>query len=84
MRAGSVIVLIYIVAGVIVAAMNGYFEGVGNVTGILEALVAVVAWPLVLIGVDINFAGDLNGGGGGGNGGGGGGNGGGNGGGGGG
>jgi hypothetical protein len=28
--------------------------------------VAVLAWPLILLGVDINFAGDLNGGGGGG------------------
>jgi hypothetical protein len=73
MRAGGVILLVYIVVGVIVAATNDYFQGLGNLTNILEAIVAVVAWPLILIGVDINFAGDLNGGGGGGNGGGGGG-----------
>ena len=73
MRAGGVILLIYIVVGVIVAAMNDYFDALGNITNILEALVAVVAWPLVLVGVDINFAGDGGGNGGGGNGGGGGG-----------
>lgn len=75
MRTGGVVLLIYIVAGVIVAAMNGYFEGLGNINNILEALVALIAWPLVLAGVDINFAGaggDNGGGGGGGNGGGGG------------
>ena len=68
---GRVILLIYIVAGVIVAAMNDYFQGLGNLNSILEAIVAVLAWPLILFGVDINFAG--NGGGGGNNGGGGGG-----------
>jgi hypothetical protein len=73
MRAGGVILLVYIVVGVIVAATNDYFQGLGNLTNILEAIVAVLAWPLILLGVDINFAGDLNGGGGGGNGGGGGG-----------
>jgi hypothetical protein len=76
MRAGGLILLIYIVVGVIVAAMNDYFNSLGNLNNILEALVAVVAWPLVLVGVDINFAGDgggNGGGGGGGNGGGGGG-----------
>jgi hypothetical protein len=73
MRAGGVILLVYIVVGVIVAATNDYFQGLGNLTDILEAIVAVLAWPLILLGVDINFAGDLNGGGGGGNGGGGGG-----------
>jgi hypothetical protein len=66
MRAGGVILLLYIVVGVIVAATNDYFQGLGNITNILEAIVAVLAWPLILLGVDINFAGDLNGGGGGG------------------
>jgi hypothetical protein len=77
MRAGGLILVIYLVAGIIVAATNGYFEGLGNLNNILEMIVAVVAWPLVLVGVDINFAGDggggNGGGGGGGNGGGGGG-----------
>ena len=73
MRAGGVILLLYIVVGVIVAATNDYFQALGNITNILEAIVAVLGWPLILLGVDINFAGDLNGNGGG-NGGGGGGN----------
>jgi hypothetical protein len=62
MRMGGVILLIYIVVGVIVAATNDYFQGVGNITEILEAIVAVLAWPLILLGVDINFAGNGGGG----------------------
>jgi hypothetical protein len=69
MRAGGVILLLYIVVGVIVAASNGYFQGLGNLQTILEMIVAVLAWPLVLAGVDINFAGTAGGGGGGGGGG---------------
>jgi hypothetical protein len=57
MRVGGLILVIYLVVGVIVAAMNGYFEGLGDVTRILEMVVAVVAWPLVLAGVDIDFSG---------------------------
>jgi hypothetical protein len=66
MRAGGVIVLIYIVVGVIVAAMNEYLQNLGNITSVLELIVAVVAWPLVLAGIDINFAGGGGGNGGGG------------------
>jgi hypothetical protein len=61
-----VIVLIYIVVGVIVAAMNEYLQNLGNITSVLELIVAVVAWPLVLAGIDINFAGGGGGNGGGG------------------
>jgi hypothetical protein len=66
MRLGGVIVLIYIVVGVIVAAMNEYLQNLGNITSVLELIVAVVAWPLVLAGIDINFAGGGGGNGGGG------------------
>ena len=68
MRVGGMLLIIYLVVGVIVAATNNYLSGLGSVTEVLEMIVAVVAWPLVLVGVDIDFAG-----GGGGNGGGGGG-----------
>lgn len=70
MRRGGLILVVYLLVGVIVALTQGYFEGLGNITDILEAVVAVLIWPLVLIGVDVNFSGGGNGGGGGGNGGG--------------
>jgi hypothetical protein len=64
MRAGGLILIIYLVVGVIVALTEGYFEGLGNITDVLEAIVAVLIWPLLLIGVDVNFSGGGNGGGG--------------------
>jgi hypothetical protein len=47
--------LIYLVIGIVVAATEGYFDNVGTVLRIIEALVAVVLWPLVLLGIDINL-----------------------------
>jgi hypothetical protein len=68
MRTGGVLLLVYIVVGVVVAAINNYFQGLGNLTDVLELLAAIFLWPAVLLGVDINFAGGGgNGGGGGGN-----------------
>jgi hypothetical protein len=46
---------IYVIVGVIVAAVEDYFENVGSWKGVLEALIAVLIWPLVLLGVDINI-----------------------------
>ena len=65
MRAGGLIMGIYIVVGVIVAAAKGYFGDINNISEILELIVAILIWPAVLFGVDINIGG-VNGGGGGG------------------
>jgi hypothetical protein len=46
---------IYVIVGVIVAAVEDYFENIGSWKGVLEALIAVLIWPLVLVGVDINI-----------------------------
>ena len=54
MRIGS-LGLIYLVIGIVVAATNDYFDRVGSVLRIIEALLAVVLWPLVLLGIDINL-----------------------------
>ena len=68
MRMGGIILIAYLAIGVVVAATQGYFGNLGNISGILEAIVAVVIWPLLLLGIDFDFGGV---GGGGGNGGGG-------------
>jgi hypothetical protein len=46
---------IYVIVGVIVAAIEDYFENVDSLKGVLEALIAILIWPLVLVGVDINI-----------------------------
>jgi hypothetical protein len=73
MRRGGLILGIYLLVGLVVAIAQDYFRGVGGVSDVVEILVAILIWPLVLFGVDINIGGlEDGGGGGGGNGGGGG------------
>jgi hypothetical protein len=46
---------IYLVIGVIVAAVNNYFDELGTARRVGEAIVAVLIWPFVLAGVDVNL-----------------------------
>ena len=61
MRFGLVSVL-YIVAGVLVAAgiigdEGNYFSNLDNIEAIVEMLLAVILWPLVLLGVSLDIGG---------------------------
>ena len=47
---------IYVIVGVVVAAMNDYFDHLNTVTRILEAVIAVFIWPFILAGVDVNLS----------------------------
>jgi hypothetical protein len=55
MRINSLLGLIYLIVGIIVAATHDYFDNVGSVKRILSALLAVILWPLVLLGVDLHI-----------------------------
>jgi hypothetical protein len=57
----SLLGIIYLVIGVVVAAAREYFDNVDNLEGIISAALAIVLWPLVLLGVDISI-GDAGGG----------------------
>jgi hypothetical protein len=57
MRRGGLIVGIYLVVGLVVAIAKGYFNNVGGIGDVVEILVAILIWPLVLFGVDINIGG---------------------------
>ena len=46
--------IVYLV-GVVVAALNDYFDKLNTVKQVGEAVIAVVVWPLILLGVDINL-----------------------------
>jgi hypothetical protein len=48
--------LIWIVIGVIVAAGHHFFEHLNTIGGILSAILAVILWPLILLGVKIAIA----------------------------
>ncbi len=44
--------LIYLLIGVFVAASQGYLENFERVNGILTALLGILLWPLLLLGLD--------------------------------
>jgi hypothetical protein len=54
-RFGGVLFVIYIIIGVIVAAGRDYFEQLDALKPIASAVLAVLLWPLVLLGVDLHL-----------------------------
>jgi hypothetical protein len=53
MRSG-IISLVYVVVGVIVASSHHYFTHAGTLKPLLSALLAVVLWPLLLVGINLH------------------------------
>jgi hypothetical protein len=45
----------YLVIGVIVASAQDYLGDIGNLGDIVNLLLAIVLWPLLLVGVDFNL-----------------------------
>ena len=52
-RRVSLGVLIWIVIGVVVAANHHFFDHLDSLSGVLSAVLAVVAWPLVALKVHV-------------------------------
>jgi len=50
----SAVGVIYLVVGAIVAATHNYFERIDTLKQFLSAVLAVVLWPLILIGIDLH------------------------------
>jgi hypothetical protein len=46
--------ILYLVIGLIVAATHHYFTNLHTLKQILSAVLAVVLWPLLLIGIDLH------------------------------
>lgn len=56
MQGGGLLTIAYVVVGAFVAAANHYFAHVGTVARIASAIVAILLWPLILVGVDIRIS----------------------------
>jgi hypothetical protein len=52
---GTVLLVIYLVVGFVVANSRDYFAHLDQVKPIASAVLAVVLWPLVLLGVDLHI-----------------------------
>jgi hypothetical protein len=53
MRRTTLLLLVYLVIGVVVAYAEDYLENLDRTKRIISAALAVVLWPLVLIGFDV-------------------------------
>jgi len=51
----SLLGIVYLVVGVAVAASYNYFKNVDTLRLIGSAVLAVVLWPLLLIGIDLHI-----------------------------
>jgi hypothetical protein len=49
----SILPLIWIVIGIVVAATHHFFAHLTTIGAILSAILAVILWPLILLGVKI-------------------------------
>ena len=49
------VVAIYVVVGVVVAAINDYFDNLDTGLRIGTAILAVLLWPLLLFGIDVRL-----------------------------
>ena len=54
-RGPSLLFLIYIGVGLVVAATHHYFAHLGSLRAIISAILAVVLWPLVLLGINLHI-----------------------------
>jgi hypothetical protein len=48
-------IAIYLVVGLIVAHSHQYFAHLGNAQRIVSAVLAILLWPLVLLGVNLHI-----------------------------
>jgi hypothetical protein len=55
MRRTTLLFVVYLVIGVVVAYSEDYLENVDRTKRLLSAILAVVLWPLILIGFDVKI-----------------------------
>jgi hypothetical protein len=54
MRSG-IVSLVYVVVGIFVASSHHYFAHVTTLTPLVSAVLAVLLWPLLLVGIDLHI-----------------------------
>ena len=54
-RRPSLLAIVYIVVGVAIAASKNYFENLDTIRALASAVLAVLLWPLLLLGIDLHI-----------------------------
>ncbi len=57
LRLKTLIAVAYLIAGLVVAANDKYLRELETVRQVISAILAIVLWPLVLLGVDLHIRG---------------------------
>jgi hypothetical protein len=47
--------LIYVAIGIFLAASKNYFDNLDTIKRVLSAVLAIVLWPLLLLGIDLHI-----------------------------
>jgi hypothetical protein len=55
MRISTIVGVIYLVIGVLVASSYDYLERLGTIRAVVSAILAIVLWPLILLGFDLDI-----------------------------
>ena len=53
----TILFLVYVVLGIFVAKAHGYMDKLGKIGRIISLVLAVLLWPLVLLGVNLHIGG---------------------------
>jgi hypothetical protein len=48
--------VLWVIVGVVVAAIYDYFDSLGTVGRVLTVIVAVIFWPILLFGFDVRIS----------------------------
>jgi hypothetical protein len=51
----NILIIVYLAVGLFVANSHHYFAHLNSLTAWISALLAVVLWPLILVGVDLHL-----------------------------
>lgn len=57
----GIVALVYLLVGVLIASNKDYFVDVNTLEEVISAILAVVLWPLLLLGVDLHLGNGGNG-----------------------
>ncbi|CAN5138273.1 hypothetical protein BH20ACT22_BH20ACT22_01680 [soil metagenome] len=52
-----IIIIVYLAVGLVVASNNNYLGDLNDISAVISALLAVLLWPLVLLGIDLHIGG---------------------------
>jgi hypothetical protein len=51
----NLLVIVYLLVGLVVANNNDYLSNLSDINSIVSAALAVLLWPLVLLGIDLHI-----------------------------